>query len=137
DKRYTPKLRLYVQELGLGERIKFLSYVPYKKLPELISNAIAFVFPTLWEGFGLPPLEAMACGTPVITSNISSLPEVVGDAAISIDPRNVDQLANAMKMLANDFQLRHKLKQLGLERAKQFSWQKTGRTTVKVLKEFL
>ncbi|MBT9312997.1 glycosyltransferase family 4 protein [Leptothoe kymatousa] len=137
DKRYTPTLRAYAQELGLGERVKFLSYVTYKQLPELISNAMAFVFPTLWEGFGLPPLEAMACGTPVIVSNISSLPEVVGDAAIAIDPYNVCELADAMRLLANDSQLQQRLRQLGLERAKQFSWEKTGQATVNILETFL
>ncbi|MFM6162523.1 MAG: glycosyltransferase family 4 protein, partial [Dolichospermum sp.] len=86
DKRYTPLLEKQVKELEINHLVKFLNYVPYNELPIIINQAIALVFPTLWEGFGLPVLEAMACGTPVITSNISSLPEVAGDAAILINP---------------------------------------------------
>ncbi|MFM6369369.1 MAG: glycosyltransferase family 4 protein, partial [Dolichospermum sp.] len=78
DKRYSPLLEIQTQELGINHLVKFLNYVPYDELPIIINQAIALVFPTLWEGFGLPVLEAMACGTPVITSNISSLPEVAG-----------------------------------------------------------
>ncbi|MFM6278275.1 MAG: glycosyltransferase, partial [Dolichospermum sp.] len=78
DKRYTPLLEKQVKELEINHLVKFLNYVPYNELPIIINQAIALVFPTLWEGFGLPVLEAMACGTPVITSNISSLPEVAG-----------------------------------------------------------
>lgn len=137
DKRYTPKLRLYINELGLESRVKILNYVSYEKLPELLGNAISLVFPTLWEGFGLPALEAMACGTPVITSKISSLPEVVGDAAVLIDPYNVEELADAMYMVANDSQFHKTLQIAGLKQAQQFSWEKTGQQTVDVLKQFL
>ena len=137
DARYTPRLQAYIKELGIEGRVKFLSYVPYQKLPELLSNALALVFPTLWEGFGLPALEAMACGTPVITSAISSLPEVVGDSALLVNPYSVDEIADAMKMLARDTALRNELSQSGLARAKQFSWAKTGRQTVEVLDDFI
>jgi glycosyltransferase involved in cell wall biosynthesis len=137
DKRYTPALKKQVQELGISDRVKFLDYVPYDDLPKIISGAIALVFPSLWEGFGLPVLEAMACGTPVITSNLSSLPEVTGDAAILIDPYRVAEITDAMQAIANDSGLRSQLSQLGLQRATQFSWQKTGQATAEVLQRFL
>ena len=137
DKRYTPSLAAQAESMGVSEKIRFLNYIDYDQLPQLIGCAIALVFPSLWEGFGLPPLEAMACGTPVITSNLASLPEVVGDAAILIDPYNSDDLANAMGMLANDSKLRNTLRIAGLERVQQFSWRKTGQQTVEVLKKFL
>ena len=137
DDRYTPALKKQVQELGLTDQVKFLDYVPYEDLPKIISGAIALVFPSLWEGFGLPVLEAMACGTPVITSNLSSLPEVAGDAAILIDPYNVAEIADAMQAIANDTGLRSHLSQLGLQRAQKFSWEKTGQATVEVLQRFL
>nr|WP_324603562.1 glycosyltransferase family 1 protein [Pseudanabaena biceps] len=137
DNRYTPRLKEQIQELGLTNQVKFLDYVPYDDLPKIISGAIALVFPSLWEGFGLPVIEAMACGTPVITSNLSSLPEVAGDAAILIDPYNVAEITDAMQAIANDAGLRSHLSQLGLQRATQFSWEKTGKATVEVLKSFL
>ena len=84
DDRYTPKLQQQAKELEIENQVKFLDYINYDQLPIIINQAIGVVFPSLWEGFGLPVLEAMACGTPVITSNISSLPEVTGDAAILI-----------------------------------------------------
>ena len=137
DDRYTPALKKQVQELGLSNQVKFLDYVSYDDLPKIISGAIALVFPSLWEGFGLPILEAMACGTPVITSNLSSLPEVAGDAAILIDPYKVAEITDAMQAIATQSGLRSHLSQLGLARASQFSWEKTGKETVDVLKRFL
>jgi glycosyltransferase involved in cell wall biosynthesis len=137
DDRYTPALKKQAQELELTDQVKFLDYLPYEDLPKIISGAIALVFPSLWEGFGLPVLEAMACGTPVITSNLSSLPEVAGDAAILIDPYNVEEIADAMQAIANNTGLRSHLSQLGLQRAKKFSWEKTGQATVEVLQRFL
>lgn len=137
DDRHTPLLRQQIAELGLTERVKFLDYVPYADLPGIISGAIALVFPSLWEGFGLPILEAMGCGTPVITSNLASMPEVAGDAAILVDPYNTDEIADAMQAIADDTALQTKLSELGLARAKQFSWEKTGKATVEVLERFL
>jgi len=137
DDRYTPALKKQVQELGLTNQVKFLDYVSYDDLPKIISGAIALVFPSLWEGFGLPVLEAMACGTPVITSNLSSLPEVAGDAAILIDPYKVAEITDAMHAIATQSRLRFHLSQLGLQRASLFSWEKTGKETVDVLKRFL
>lgn len=136
DSRNTPILQQQVQELGLRDRVQFLSYVAYSDLPKLMNEAIALVFPSLWEGFGLPVLEAMACGTPVITSNCSSLPEVTGDAAILIDPYNVSEIADAMQTLSDDGQLWQSLHHASLARSQQFSWQKTAATTAKVLSQY-
>jgi glycosyltransferase involved in cell wall biosynthesis len=99
DPRYTRLLQTQATELGIADRVKFLSYVPYAELPKLINQAIGLVFVSLWEGFGLPVLEGMACGTPVITSNLSSMPEVAGDATLLVNPYDVNQIADAMKSL--------------------------------------
>ena len=135
DRRYTPKLLAQAQELGIEQQVKCLDYVPYQQLPILMNQALGMVFPSLWEGFGFPVLEAMACGTPVITSNLSSLPEVAGEAALLVNPYNVQALAQAMQQLCDDPNLRSQLRQRGLERAKTFSWQKTGQATVAVLRQ--
>ena len=137
DERYTPGLMAQVRELGLTGRVQFLDYVKRSHLPIILSNAIALTFPSLWEGFGFPVLEAMACGTPVITSNISSLPEVAGDAALLVDPYNVDELSSAMRRVLQEPALAQQLSQAGLARARAFSWQRTGQQTVSVLKRFL
>ncbi|MFN6034702.1 MAG: glycosyltransferase family 4 protein [Dolichospermum sp.] len=137
DQRYSPLLEIQTQELGINHLVKFLNYVPYDELPIIINQAIALVFPTLCEGFGLPVLEAMACGTPVITSNISSLPEVAGDAAILINPYHIEEITAAMKMIINDSEIRKQLSKQGLKRVNQFSWEKTGLATVEVLKQYL
>lgn len=137
DPRFTPSLKAQAEELGIADRVKFLSYVSYAELPELINRAIALVFPSLWEGFGLPVLEAMACGTPVITSNLSSIPEVAEDSALLIDPYDETAIADAMKLMITDSQLRHQLGQKGLDRASQFSWQKTASQTAEILKRYL
>lgn len=136
DSRFTPQLEQQVRELDLRDRIKFLDYVAYQNLPNLLSQAVALVFPTLWEGFGLPVLEAMACGTPVITSNLASLPEVTKKAAVLIDPYKITEIAKAMQAIALDTQMRSQLSQLGLERAKQFSWTKTAVQTQAILQQF-
>ena len=137
DQRYSPLLEIQTQELGISHLVKFLNYVSYDELPIIINQAIALVFPSLWEGFGLPVLEAMACGTPVITSNISSLPEVAGDAAILINPYNPGEITAAMTTIINDSETRKQLSEKGLKRANQFSWEKTGLATVEVLKQYL
>lgn len=137
DARYTPALKADIDYLGITKQVKFLDYVLYSQLPTLINSAIALVFPSLWEGFGLPVLEAMACGTPVITSNLSSLPEVAGDAAILVNPYNVGEIAEAMQALASNQQLRSHLSTLGINRANTFSWLKTGLATAEVLSRYL
>jgi len=115
------------------KEVKFLGYVPDNDMPRLYSGAKIFVFPSLYEGFGLPPLEAMACGTPVITSNSSSLPEVVGDAGIMFDPYNINEMGQAIYKVLNDNELMSNLRQKGLERVKLFSWEKAASETLRVL----
>lgn len=137
DPRFTPKLQHQAKELGVAHRIKWLDYLSYQKLPEIISNAIALVFPSLWEGFGLPVLEAMACGVPVITSGLASLPEITGDAAILIDPYKTEEIIFAMLTVAEDRELRSQLSKLSLKQAQKFSWAKTGMRTKEVLQYFL
>ena len=105
-------------------KLKFLGYVEDEKLPELYSNAMMFVYPSLYEGFGLPVLEAMKCGCPVITSNTSSLPEVIGQAGIQIVPTNNDELIKAYKKMYEDTFFRELCRERGLIRAKSFSWEK-------------
>jgi glycosyltransferase involved in cell wall biosynthesis len=136
DRRYTPKLQKQATELGIQDRIRFLDYVAYEQLPIVINQAIALVFPTLWEGFGLPALEAMGCGTPVITSNLASLPEITGDAAILVNPYQTEEITAAMTTIANNSQLRSELTLASLERANQFSWVKTGEQTREVLAKY-
>lgn len=137
DNRYTPKLQQQARELGIEKQLKMLDYVPYEQLPQLLNQALALVFPSLWEGFGFPVLEAMGCGTPVITSNLSSLPEVAGEAALLINPYKVEEITAAMEKIATDDEMRSQLKTLGLQQAKKFSWQTTGEQTLETLKMFL
>lgn len=137
DRRYLPALQAQIAELDLVARVKLLDYVPYEALPRLIGQAIALVFPSLWEGFGLPALEAMACGTPVITSNLASLPEVTGDAALLIDPEKVEEIGDAMARVAREASLRAQLRTAGLTRASQFSWDKTAEATLEVIRPYL
>ncbi|WP_267383102.1 glycosyltransferase family 4 protein [Cyanobacterium sp. uoEpiScrs1] len=137
DQRYTPKLKQQATEWGVINQIKFLNYVSYDQLPILLNQALALVFPSLWEGFGFPVLEAMGCGTPVITSNLSSLPEITGDAGLLIDPYQISEITDAMEQIINDNKLRSKLKTLSLKQSSQFSWQKTGHSTLEILKRFL
>jgi glycosyltransferase involved in cell wall biosynthesis len=136
DRRYTPILQAQAQELGISHLVKFLDYVAYDQLPNLIRGAIALVFPTLWEGFGLPVLEAMGCGTPVITSNLASLPEVTGDAGILIDPYNEQAIAEAMQAVGESANLRSQLSHKGLLRAEKFRWQTTAQLTAAVLQRY-
>ncbi|MEL6440858.1 MAG: glycosyltransferase family 1 protein [Cyanobacteria bacterium J06621_8] len=137
DPRYTPQLQQQAADLGITDRIKWIDYLNYQDLPGVISNAIALVLPTFWEGFGLPVLEAMACGTPVITSDLASLPEITGDAAILINPKDTAAINSAMIDIAQDSALRSQLSQLGIQRAQQFSWSKTGMATREVLQKFI
>jgi glycosyltransferase involved in cell wall biosynthesis len=118
-------LRRLVHRHQLHQYVRFLGFVPDDTLAVLYRLACVFVFPSLYEGFGLPPLEAMASGTPVITSNVSSLPEVVGDAALMIDPQDADGLAMAMERVLTTPTLRDDLIRRGHERVKAFSWERS------------
>jgi len=126
-----------LRELDLEGRVIFTGHVPNANLPALYSGADLFVFPSLYEGFGLPPLEAMACGTPLVCSNAASLPEVVGDAAIMVDPYDVEGLAEAMRRVLADADLQAELRAKGLARAKRFTWERAARETVAVYREVL
>lgn len=137
DRRYTPGLQARAAELGVGDRVQFMGYIDDERLLICLNQAVALVFPSLWEGFGLPVLEAMACGTPAITSNVSSLPEVAADAALSVDPYDVAALTAAMKTVLTDSGARSQLRAASLARARQFSWRKTGQATVEILQQYL
>lgn len=119
-----------VRSLGLGETVHFAGFVDDDDLPAVYSGASLFVFASLYEGFGLPLLEAMACGVPVITSNVSAMPEVAGGAAVLVDPRDVDGLAAAMARVLRDDRLRDRLRGAGIARAGQFPWEATARRTL-------
>ncbi len=124
-----PDLERSIRGSGLGDRIRITGFVPLEDLPLLYSSAEMFVFPSLYEGFGLPVLEAMACGTPVVSSNASCMPEVVGDAGLLVDPASVDRMAEAMIRLVRHPHLKRRLVQLGIQRTKQFTWRKTAERT--------
>ena len=130
-------LFMEIEKSSWKDDIKILGYVPKTDLSALYSGSLAFVYPSLYEGFGLPPLEAMACGAPVITSNNSSLPEVVGDAAILVDAYNADKIAEAMLLVATDPSICGRLRQRGLERAKCFDWRLTAERTLAVYEKAL
>jgi len=130
-----PDLRRTVIRSGLHNDVRFFGFVPIDILRIFYDLAIAFIFPSLYEGFGLPPLEAMAHGTPVVTSNMSSLPEVVGNAAVLVNPENVFEIMRATHRVLVDSTLREKLKVRGYERAKHFSWDESARRILKVYRE--
>jgi len=131
---YQPLFDL-VKSKGLEHEVIFPGFVDDRDLPSLYSAADVFVFPSFYEGFGLPPLEAMACGAPVVCSGASSLPEVVGDAAILFDPRDVHALTAAMSRVLTDETLRRGLSAQGLARAKRFTWERTAVSTLDVYQE--
>ena len=126
DRRYTPQLQRLAQELGVAHRCRWTAWVSDEERLQLLNRALALVIPSLWEGFGLPALEAMACGTPVLASTAGALPEVVGDAALPLDPRDPHQMAAALQQLLQDPTLQGQLQQTGPRRAAQFSWQRTA-----------
>jgi len=130
-------LRRAVHKYKLHKHVRFFGFVPDKTLAVLYRLAGVFVFPSLYEGFGLPPLEAMASGTPVITSNVSSLPEVVGDAALLIDPYQADAIALAMRRVLTDAALREDLRRRGLQRVKEFSWERSVRRVHAIYQEVI
>lgn len=132
-----PVLRKVIADLRLERDAIFAGDCEDEQLAALFRGSIALVFPSLYEGFGLPPVEAMACGVPVLTSNLCSMPEVVGDAGILIDPYDVEAIANGMRRLVDDSDLRQTLRQKGLLRASQYTWRRTGAKTAAVLRAAL
>jgi glycosyltransferase involved in cell wall biosynthesis len=136
DKRgpLFPDPRPVAEALGIAERVRF-RFVEDEDKAAIYSGARLFVFPSLYEGFGLDPLEAMSCGAPVVCSNRTSLPEIVGDAAICVDPENTDALTGAMQRVLTNNALRAKLCELSLRQAAQFSWHKTASETLAVYEE--
>ncbi len=123
------------KKLVIEERVKFSGFVPAEDLPYLLSASYALVQPSLWEGFGLSVVEAMACGVPVIVSNVSSLPEIVGKAGILVDPYSVDQIEQAIRTVVTDKKLRQKYAKAGLVQAQKFSWEKMAREVLKVFNQ--
>jgi len=135
DPRY-PDPRLEAARLKIDSRVNFIEGVDDEDdLVAFYNGAVALVLPSLWEGFGLPPLEAMACGTPVVTSNRGALPEVVGGAALMVDPERREEIASALEKIWGDRDLRLRLQEEGLKRAATFSWDKTARQSLAVYRE--
>jgi glycosyltransferase involved in cell wall biosynthesis len=130
-----PDLRRTVIRGGVQNDVRFMGFVPIEMLRVFYDAAKIFVFPSLYEGFGLPPLEAMAHGTPVVTSNTSSLPEVVGNAAVLVNPENVFEIMRALLRVLLDQTVREKYKQRGYEQAKRFSWDTSARQILGVYEE--
>ena len=131
----TPDLDHWIKRQQLQSRVKFVGMVPEEKLPSLYRGARALIFPSLYEGFGLPVLEAMACGTPVVTSNVTALPEIAADAALLVDPISVEQIARAMEQIVTDSSFRLRLYENGLSRIARFSWINTSAEVRKIVAE--
>lgn len=131
----NPDLRRTVIKSGVQNDVRFLGFVPIEVLRILYDLAKVFVFPSLYEGFGLPPLEAMVHGTPVVTSNTSSLPEVVGNAAVLVNPENVFEIMRALHRVLVDQPLREKMKRRSLEQSKRFSWESSAKRVLQVYQE--
>jgi glycosyltransferase involved in cell wall biosynthesis len=134
DRRLFPDLDALIAEEQLGESVRRID-VPHEDGPLLHAAATVFAFPSRYEGFGLPPLEALACGTPAVVADASSLPEVVGDAALRVPPDDVAGWAEALWRLLGDAALREELRRRGLARAAQFSYEQVARTTIEVYAE--
>lgn len=133
--KMDPDLVRFPRELGLEQRVRFLGYVPDRELAALYGGAVAFVFPSLYEGFGIPPLEAMACGCPVVCSRAASLPEVCGDAAEYVDPLEVDSIARGITRVVEHAPLRKSLQEKGWERVREFSYDKAAGEIVQILEQ--
>jgi glycosyltransferase involved in cell wall biosynthesis len=126
-----------VAESGLKERVRFIGHVPHEDLPAMFNLADVFVYPSLYEGFGIPVLEALACGTPVVTSNLSSIPEITGDCALLVPPADQGALTAALRRLLNEPELHQELSRCGPARAGQFTWERTARRTLAVYEQVL
>jgi glycosyltransferase involved in cell wall biosynthesis len=134
-KMLLDSLKEQMENLKISERVKFPGYLNDEQLSLVYNRAMCLLFPSLYEGFGLPVLEAMACGCPVITSNVSAMPEIADDAGILVDPHSVDEITSAVERVLSDSTLREDMRQKGLNRAKEFSWEKAVQETLKVYEE--
>jgi glycosyltransferase involved in cell wall biosynthesis len=121
-----------ISELALTDKVIFTGFIPDEDLPFIYDGAQVFIYISLFEGFGLPPLEAMACGVPVVVSNTTSLPEVVGDAGISVMPTDIEAIVSALKTVLDNSEIAEKMKKKGLERARSFSWERCARETLEI-----
>lgn len=130
-------LQKFCSELTINKNIKFTGFIKNSMMPIFYNAADLFVYPSLYEGFGLPPLEAMSCGTPVITSDTSSIPEVMGDSAILVDPNDKESLMYSIEAILNENTLQKELSSKGLKRSKLFSWEKTSENTLDVYSKVL
>jgi len=130
----SDRLERALADVRARDRIRLLGYVDDADLPPLLSGSLGLAFPSLYEGFGLPALEAMACGMPVLTSATSSMPEVVGEAGLLVDPLDVDAIAAGLARLADEAELRRDLGRRGEARAAGFTWERAARETLAVLK---
>ena len=138
DTPFTPDPRRLMRDEGIDERaVRFCGFVEEGDKPALYRGAAAFIFPSLYEGFGLPPLEALACGTPVVGSDVASLPEVVGDAGVLLAPDDVEGMAEALIRLASDESFRREMSRRALDQAARFSWDRTARATLRVYRGVL
>ncbi|MGE0395438.1 MAG: glycosyltransferase family 4 protein [Kofleriaceae bacterium] len=131
--RATPALEQLISSLGLVDDVVFSGFLDDRMLPLVYSAADAFVYPSFYEGFGLPVLEAMACGTPVAAANRTSLPEAVGDAGLLFDPANPEDMARTIARILDETELRGELVERGLVRARSFTWEKTAAATLATL----
>ena len=128
-------LHRHLEATGTGDRVRLLGAVPDAVLPALYAAADALAFPSLYEGFGLPLLEAMACGTPVVTSNVAAMPEIAGEAAVYVDPRDPEAIAAGLDRVLHDTGMRAALIDRGLARARSFTWERCARETLAVYDE--
>ena len=128
--------RQLVNKLGIDDYVVFTGYIPVNDLPIFYNGASLFVYPSFYEGFGLPPLEAMACATPTITSNVTSIPEIVDGCAMTVNPYDIDELSEAMHIILEDTKLWEHYSLNGFKRSREFSWKQTARETLKVLSQF-
>ncbi|MDD1618677.1 MAG: glycosyltransferase family 4 protein [Methylococcaceae bacterium] len=134
---HTSELEQQIAPLVRAGEVRQIGYLPREELVMVIAGALTLIYPSIYEGFGLPPLEAMACGVPVIASEVSSLPEVVGDSGLLINPHDDEALAQAIQKLITDPDIRQQLSQKALARSAEFTWDKCVRQTVDVYRQAL